>query len=431
MKEFKLNRRRLIGAGALMLGASSLPAWAELHIAITGVGTNQFPIAVKPFIGADAPKTNVTEIISRDLERTGAFRLIPAGEPEPIETLQQPADLKALADKGANAVVVGAVTPLPDGRWDVRYFLHDATSGELLDSVEIKETEAGMASAAHRIADRIYSHLTGEGPLFNSHLVYVAHPEPRVFQLVIADSDGDNRRIAFQSNEPIISPVFSPDGSQVAYVSFENQKPIVYVQTLRTGHRVAVARFEGNNSAPAFSPDGRWLAVALSRGGRTQIWTMAVDGSQVRRFTNSYAIDTEPAFSHDGKYIYFTSDRGGTPQIYRQPVAGGSAERVTFGSPYAVSPDLSPDGRYLAFVSRNNGKFQASVMNLETGEVIPVSTTDRDESPSFSPNSRFIIFATEENHRGVLAMASVDGRMAARIDGKGDIREPQWGPMND
>ncbi len=431
MSQTFLTRRRLVAAGATAALLSTVPtAQAELRITIAGVGSNQFPIAVKPFTGAESCPVDVAQVIRDDLARTGGFQLIDPGMSEPLETLQQPANLTQWAKDGVNALVVGAITPLGNDRWDVRYFLHETGTGALLDSSQSQMDTASLRMGAHRIADRIYTQLTGNGPMFASNLLYVAQRNPHLYQLVISDSDGANQRVAFQSAKPIISPTWSPDRNTVAYVSFENDKPVVFLQRLATGQRFAVSKFEGNNSAPAFSPDGRWLAVALSKGGRTRIWTMAIDGSQARPFTNSFAIDTEPTFSPDGQYIYFTSDRGGTPQIYRKPVAGGNAERVTFGTTYAVSPEVSQDNRYLTFVTKtDDGKMRSAIMELATGQVIPVTQSDRDESPSFAPNGRFIVFATQEGGRGVLAMASVDGHLTTRLEGDGDIREPQWGPV--
>ena len=426
-----LYRRTLLGLGSGLCMMQALPAWAGLRIAITGVGSNQIPIAIKPFalVGADTVPENLADIIGNDLLRTGGFRLIEAGEATPVAELEEPSDLKALNAKGANAVLVGVVSKIAPNRWDVRYFLHDPVSNALITSGHVEDSTENLRMAAHLIADDVYHKLTGEGPLFHSQLMYVTQLGPKHYQLVVTDSDGLNPRVVLSSPNPIISPVWSPNGRYVAYVSFEKAKPIVYLQELATGKRREISYFEGNNSAPAFSPDGQWLCVALSRGGRTQLWMLSVAGNELRRFSSSYGIDTEPTFSPDGQYVYFTSDRGGAPQIYRQPVAGGAAERITFGSNYAVSPDVSPDGKLLAFVTRQDGKYHTAIMDLQTGQVTTVTSTDHDESPSFAPNSRFVVFATREGNRGVLATASVDGRVVTRIEGDGDIREPQWGPI--
>jgi len=193
-----------------------------------------------------------------------------------------------------------------------------------------------------------------------------------------------------------------------------------------------VANFKGSNSAPAWSPDGRTLALTLSRDGGSQLnlLDLSAAGSEPRRLAQSASIDTEPAFTADGKTIYFVSDRGGSPQIYRVSASGGTPERVTFGGNYNISPALSPDGRWLAYISRVSGAFKLHVMELASGVATAITDTIADERPSFSPNGRMLIYATQQQGKEALMTSTLDGKIKARLVGQtGDIREPDWGPF--
>lgn len=403
-------------------------AQAQLRVEITGVGSNQTPIAVAKFQAEGQPPQDVDEIIKTDLARSGVFRLIDAGMTPVPETAR--VDLVGWKTKGADAVVVGSITKLADGRFDIRFRLYDAVKGEQIDGLSYLSSAAELRLNAHRIADRVYEKLTGVRGVFATRIAYVVQVGKGNYELQVSDSDGANAQTALRSREPIMSPSWAPDGIRLAYVSFETAKPVVYIHTLTTGERKAVANFRGSNSAPAWSPDGRTLAVALTRDGPTSIYMLGTDGSGLRRLTNSGAIDTEPHFAADGKTIYFTSDRGGGPQIYRMDTSGGNVQRVTFNGDYNVSPRLSPDQRTLVYVSRRSGKFQVQALDLASGQETLLTDTVADESPSFAPNGRLLLYATEVNGRGVLASASTDARVRTRLTGpNGDVREPTWGPF--
>jgi TolB protein len=425
---FRLFGARRHCALLIPLFALAAAAHAQLRVEVVGVGSNQFPIAVASFQHTGEVPQEVDAIIRANLQRAGVFRLVAQGTAAVAENA--PVDHATWKAQGADALVVGSIARLADGRFDVRYRLHDTVKQTQLDGVAFTVGAAELRLTAHRISDRIYERLTGHPGVFATRIAYVVQMARNRFELQVADADGFNPQTVLASREPIMSPAWSPDGSQLAYVSFETQKPVVYVHTLATAQRRAVANFRGSNSAPAWAPDGRSLAVALTRDGITQIYSISADGTNLRRLTHSGAIDTEPRFSPDGRFIYFTSDRGGSAQIYRMGPDGSGVQRVTFNGDYNVSPRVSPDGRLLAYVARRNGRFQVHTLDLASGQEFAVTDTAKDESPSFAPNGRLLLYATEVGGRGVLASASTDGRVRTRLTGpSGDVREPTWGPF--
>ncbi len=411
----------------LVAGALALPAAAQMRIDVSGVGATQLPIAIAGFTTDARLPQDVAAVVRGDLARSGAFRVI-----DPAQTVSDtaPVDFAGVRSRGAETFVAGSVARLADGRYDIRYRLYDAVKQTPIAGESVVAPEADLRLAGHRIADAIFEKLTGEKGVFATRIAFVSKQGTR-FRLNVADWDGENVQSPLVSPEPIISPSWSPDGGRLAYVSFEQKKPVVYVHTLATGQRVAVANFKGSNSAPAWSPDGRTLAVALTLNGLSQIYLInAADGANARRLTASNAIDTEPVFSPDGRTLFFTSDRGGSPQIYRMPVNGGDATRVTFGSSYNVSPRVSPDGRSLAFLTRRDGRFFVGTKDLAGGNESVLTDGGQEESPSFSPNGRWIMYATQQGGRDSLMAISVDGRVRQRLSSSlGDIREPSWGPF--
>jgi TolB protein len=411
----------------LVLSALALPAWAQFRVEVTGVGMTQLPVVIAPFKGEVAAPQKLAGIVQADLERSGQFKGLAAGTALLDETSSP--DWSPWRQLSAEALVAGSVTRLADGRFDVRARLWDVVKGQ--EKGDFKDTVAAgdLRLSAHRIADWVYQQLTGTPGAFASRISYVTKSGGR-YSLWIADSDGENAKSALSSPEPIISPSWSPNGAQLAYVSFELRKPVVYVHELATGQRRAVANFKGSNSAPAWSADGSSLAATLSRDGGSQLYRIDLNGGEPRRLTQSGSINTEPAFSPDGSALFFVSDRGGSPQIYRMPAQGGPAERVTFSGTYNISPAVSPDGRWLAYVSRIGGAFRLHLMELSSGQVTALTDTSADERPSFAPNSRLLVYATVFQGRESLMTTTLDGRIKARLAGQGgDIREPHWGPV--
>ena len=421
-------RRRHFCAGLAALG--TLPAWAQFRVEISGVGATQLPVAIARFRDEDkaGPTAAISAIIRADLERSGQFRNLEV--PGALDESSQPS-MSEWRGRGADALVAGSVSRLADGRWDLRYKLWDVVKGQDLGGQSLAVVTADLRLGAHRIADAVYERLTGDKGVFATRIAYVTRAANR-FTLRITDADGEGGQVALSSVEPIISPAWSPDGRELAYVSFEQQKAIVYVQEVASGQRRVLANFRGSNSAPAWAPDGHSLVLSMSRDGGTQLFSIGRDGSGVKRLTQSGAIDTEATFAPDGRTLYFVSDRGGGPQVYRMPAGGGNAERVSFNGAYNISPALSPDGRTLAYISRlGGGSFRLHTMDLAGGNIQALTDTNDDESPSFAPNGKLIIYASRAQGRDVLMTSTLDGRIKTRLLSSGlDVREPVWGPFN-
>ncbi len=415
--------------GLLMALATSLllalPAHAQLRVDISGVGATQYPIGVTTFTG-DEKGENIVQVIRDDLTRSGQFQLInTTGKSLDVD---ETVDHENWRNRGADYLAYGSVE-LQGDQYHVKYRLVDTVGKEELDGVTFSGPEKDLRRIAHQVADRIYEKITGVRGVFSTRIAYVLQTGEQ-HELQVADADGQNPRVVLRSKHSIISPAWSPDGSKLAYVSFELGKPVIYVQTLSTGKREPVANFKGNNSAPTWSPDGQNLALVLSRDGISQIYTMNSDGSGLERVMQSPLIDTEPHYTPDGKSLIFTSDRSGNPQIYKVPASGGEANRLTFRGSYNISPSISPDGDYLVYVTRRDGAYRIALLDLDSDAEDVLTDGSDDQSPSFAPNGMQILYSSIEGGRSVLAVTSVDGRVHQTLSAlNGKVREPVWGPF--
>ena len=403
-------------------------ARAQLNIEIVGGAGTAIPIAIVPFGNESSFPLGITGVVGADLARSGMFRLIGTDNvmPRPVRAEDVAPDV--WRGRGADAVVVGSMTPVANGQVEVRFALVDAVKNTTLAAMSYTVTPQQFRATAHKIADVIYEKLTGDPGVFSTRIAYITKAGGR-YQLLVADADGSDPQTIVTSNEPIISPRWAPDGTRIAYVSFEAKKPVVYVQNLGTGARTAVANFRGSNSSPAWSPDGRRLAVTLTKDGGSQLYIMNADGGNAQRIMSSNAIDTEAQFTPDGNAILFTSDRGGSPQIYRLNLANNAVERLTFEGTYNVSPRPYPDGKGFVYVRRDGGRFQIAAQDYATRQSQVLTAGPGDESPSIAPNGRMILYANESGGRGTLAAVSSDGRVKQRLmAAAADVREPAWGP---
>lgn len=398
---------------------------AQFRVEVTGIGKNQIPIALNLFVGQGSNLPVITDVVASDLERSGQFKSTKSRE---LITENDRPNLLTFRNQGVEALVVGSIIESESKRYKVSFRLWDVAKNEDLGAKSFFVSESDLRLSAHVISDFVFEQLTGEKGSFATKIAFVSKFVSK-YALWISDIDGENAKSALSSPEPIISPSWSRDGKQVAYVSFESRKPVVFVHNIAEGTRKVVADFKGSNSAPAWSPDGKYLVVALADKGLQQLYAIDLSGGKPKKLFESLGIDTEPTFSQDGLSIYFVSDRSGSPQVYRGTVASQQTERITFNGSYNTSPSISSDGKFLAYISKQNEGYKLFVMNLVSGISSAITDTNLDERPSFAPNGKLIIYATKENGKHVLMTTTLDGQFKSRLAAQlGDTREPNWGP---
>lgn len=410
-------------------------ARAVLTIEITQGAQGALPIAVVPFAweGLGAQPEDVAGVIAADLHRSGRFSPLPVRD-----MLSRPAEPGQVQFKdwrvlGMDNLVIGHVRQVGE-TYEVRFHLFDVLRQSQLTGLTFRADRAGLRRVAHQIADIIYETLIGEPGAFATRIAYITEVSTggtsRRYTLEVADSDGYNPRPILVSTQPLMSPAWSPDGSRLAYVSFESGAPVIYIQNVNSGAREAVSSQRGSlNGAPAWSPDARKLALVMSKDGSPSIYVLDLASRSLQQVTRGFSIDTEPAWSPDGRTIYFTSDRGGKPQIYRVPANGGQVERVSFEGDYNARAAVSPNGKHLAMVNAGGRGFNIAALDLTNGSLQVLTQGGRDESPSFAPNGSMIIYATREGAKGFLSVVSIDGRVRQRLVFEGgQAREPAWSP---
>lgn len=411
-------------------------AVALLQIEISGGTAGATPIAIVPFKwqenGKETLPQDIAQIISQDLYRSGHFTPLTASAFKSFPYQYDQVRFQDWRDVGVENLIIGHLRK-SGGGYIIHFQLFDVFRGVQLTGYSVRTSAKNLRKTAHQLSDIIYETLTGEPGAFATKLAYISATKSksgkRQYALHVADADGYNSQVLLQTSEPLMSPAWSPDGSRIAYVSFERQRASIYIQHVASGKRQRVLSEKGMNNAPQWSPDGSKLAVVLSRSGNPDIYIYDVLSQELTQVTNNLAIDTEPFWSPDGKSIVFTSDRGGKPNIYQTFLNGRPALRLTFEGDYNARPILSPNGRYLAMVHGDAGNYRIAVMDMASGALRVLTQTKHDESPSFSPNGRMLVYATEKNNKSILAAVTIDGRIQQRVIlNEQNVRGPTWSP---
>ena len=412
-------------------------AQAADPLLVDGGANRAIPIAVVPFgwQGGTVLPEDMSTVIGNDLRNSGMYEPIPRQNMISLPTSAAEIIYRDWQALGAQYVMVGSIVP-NGGRLQVQFALFNVATQQQVVAGTVGGTPDQLRDMAHHIADQAFEKLTGIKGAFSTKMLYVTAERFGVnntrYTLQRSDYDGARGVTLLQSREPILSPRYAPDGRRIAYVSFEQRRPRIFMQHIDTGRREQLTNFEGLNGAPAFSPDGNRLAFVLSKDGNPEIYVMDLGSRQIQRVTNSGSIETEPFWGKDGQTLYFTSDRAGKPQIYKQSIHGGAAQRVTFTGNYNANPKLSADEKTLVMIHRQDGftNFKVAAQDLVTSRLRILSETSLDDSPTVAPNGTMLIYATRQQGRGVLMLVSTNGRVRLPIPtAQGDVREPSWSPF--
>nr|WP_232829396.1 Tol-Pal system beta propeller repeat protein TolB [Tropicimonas sp. IMCC34043] len=424
-----------------LLPAPAAQAQSPLRIEITEGVIEPLPFAIPAFVpldaGAASAAAEITRVISADLTGTGLFREIPASAHiARVTSFDSPvsfADWKAI---NAQALIVGAVGSAGDGKLVVKFRLYDVFSGaEMGEGLQLSGSAKSMRRLGHKVADQVYSRITGEGGYFDSRVVFVHEEGPkdaRAKRLAVMDYDGANLRYLTDASSLVLAPRFSPTGDRVLFTSYATGVPEIYLLRLDDPRPQRVTQGQGSMTfSPRFSPDGQSIVFSDSRGGNTDIYLMR-QGSSPVRLTDTPAIETAPSFSPDGRQIVFESDRSGTQQLYIMPASGGSAQRISFGAGRYGTPVWSPRGDMIAFTKQNEGRFHIGVMRTDGSEERLLTASFLDEGPTWAPNGRVIMFTRQgagASAQPALYSVDISGRNLRKVPTPGSASDPAWSPL--
>lgn len=430
-----------LALGGLWSGAAQAQSDGPLRIEITEGVIEPLPFALPVFEAetgdAGGLAAQISQVVSADLSGTGLFREIPANafisQVSSFAAPVQYADWKAI---NAQALITGAVS-VQGNQLAVKFRLYDVFSGaEMGSGLQFTGTTDGWRRMAHKVADAVYSRITGEGGYFDSRVVYVSetgNKDARQKRLALMDYDGANVQFLTDSSAIVLAPRFSPNGDRVLYTSYETGFPRIYVLDVGSVQQRVLESQDGTMSfAPRFAPDGQNIVFSLSQGGNTDIWAMNVGGGGATRLTSAPSIETAPSFSPDGSQIVFESDRSGSQQLYIMPAGGGEAQRISFGPGRYGTPVWSPRGDLIAFTKQNSGRFHIGVMRTDGSEERLLTASFLDEGPTWAPNGRVIMFTREtqgEGGRSSLYSVDISGRNLRPVRTPEGGSDPSWSPL--
>ena len=425
----------------LLFAQSSM---AALNIEITKGARAPIPLAVIPFVdhkasAGDEDNALITSVIYNDLQNSGYFKVIPFDQLKQFPHTAAAVNQAYWRGIGVDNVLVGQIQNQDNDHVHVvvslvNVFHSNPQDSGVLFTQTFDVAKSHLRQLAHQISDQIYRELTGEQGVFSTQVAYVLVKRipnnPAHYSLQVADFDGYNATTLLGSDQPIMSPAWSPNGKKLAYVSFENKKSQLYIQDIQSGQRTLVSDYDGINGAPAWSPDGKKLALVLSKTGHPKIYTLDLQTKQLNQVTQGWSIDTEPVWARDAQSLYFTSDRGGAPQIYQVNLNTGEITRVTFEGNFNARASISNDGNTMALLHRDGSGFNVAVYNVKSGQMLPLTNTGHNQSPTLAPNGHLVMYATYFAGQSVLAIVSTDGSVSLRLPAKeGDVQEPAWSPL--
>jgi len=425
---------------------AAFPALAQtregpLRIEINRGVIEPLPFAIAPFVaenaGAGQWAEQITRVVAADLSGTGLFREIDRGafisNVSDFNAAVRYADWKAI---NAEALVTGAVR-VDGNRVTVKFRLYDVfADAPLGDGLQFAGDTSGWRRMAHKVADEVYSRITGEGGYFDSRVVYVSEAGPkdaRLKRLAIMDYDGANNQFLTDASAIVLAPRISPTGDRVLYTSYETGFPQIFELNVGSSARRPLG-VQGDTMtfAPRYGPDGRTVVYSLTDGGNTDIYRLDTATGARQRLTSAPSIETAPSFSPDGSQIVFESDRSGSQQLYIMPATGGEARRISFGQGRYGTPVWSPRGDLIAFTKQNQGRFHIGVMRTDGSDERLLTASFLDEGPTWSPNGRVIMFTREtagEGGQPALFSVDISGRNLRRVPVAGAASDPAWSPL--